>query len=82
MSVERFTQGTDLHDMCADQDGHAACFFCGETLSGHVVCWMGTSLIGLHPTCAYELSHELIGDARNAIRVIEGKPLSAGVNSE
>ena len=35
----------------------------------------------LHPDCAIDLSVELIGDARNAQRILDGEPLTTGVDN-
>ena len=80
MSVERLVPGVEMHRLCAGSLPWAGCFHCGEEVNGIAVVWAGSiGPIALHPTCAYELSHELIGDVRNAIRLIEGKPLTAGI---
>ena len=79
MSVENLKPGSDLHRLC----GHewVECFGCGEQIAGIAVVWIGgAGPIALHPTCAKDLACELIGDARNAVRVIEGKSLALGVN--
>ena len=68
--------------------GRAAyCFFCGEVVGDVVVVWKGHSpdreslaLVTLHPNCAINLSVELSGDARNAQRLLDGKPLDAGID--
>ncbi len=39
-----------------------------------------SGLILLHPDCATNLGNELIGDARTASRILNGKPLLAGVD--
>ncbi len=62
------------------------CFFCREEVADVVVVWNGDSpdpeslgLMLLHPDCAIDLSVELIGDARNARRLLTGTPLTAGM---
>ncbi len=63
------------------------CFFCTNQIYEVAVIWSGCSgtealapVIVLHPDCAALLGGELIGDARNAKRIFEGKPLLAGVD--
>jgi len=81
MSVENLTPGSDLHRLCAQGLEWVECFHCGEQIADIAVVWIGgMGPIALHPTCAKDLACELIGDARNAIRVIEGKSLALGVN--
>ena len=81
MSVENLTPGSDLHRLCGHGLEWVECFHCGEPVAGIAVVWIGgMGPIALHPTCAKDLACELIGDARNAIRVIEGKSLALGVN--
>ena len=65
----------------------ATCFFCAEEIDAVAILWNGCAglemddgLIALHPDCAALLGGELIGDARNAKRILEGKPLTAGVD--
>lgn len=83
MSVENLKPGSDLHRLCAHGLEWVDCFFCGDQIAGIAVVWSGGhGPIALHPSCAKDLACELIGDARNAIRVIEGKSLAAGVNEE
>ena len=36
--------------------------------------------MALHPKCAINLSVDLIGDARNAQLLLDGKPLTTGVD--
>ena len=62
------------------------CFFCGEDVNDVIVLWSGQSqaetndgLVILHPNCAADLGGELIADARNAERLLRGKPISAGI---
>ena len=63
------------------------CFYCGERIPEIAVLWSGcgmeaedNGLILLHPNCATSLGNELIGDARTARRILNGKPLLAGVD--
>lgn len=85
MSVNDLRQPTELQRYF---DGQVpTCFRCQEPVAGIGVIWAGhaaaqdlVGVIVLHPTCAIELSVDLIGDARNAARVIEGKPLDRGVH--
>lgn len=85
MSVETVRQGMAFREtlrmrVCEPYD---ACSQCGESIQGVCVAWHGhDGLLVLHPHCAYDLAHDLIGDAQNAIRLIEGKPLNRGVNVE
>ncbi len=64
----------------------ARCFYCGEDIAEVAIVWNGhmdddadSNLISLHPDCATRLGIELIGDARNAQRLLTGKPLTAGI---
>ena len=64
----------------------ARCFYCGEDIADVAVIWSGymdddadSNLISLHPDCATHLGNELIGDARNAQRILTGKSLTAGI---
>lgn len=80
MSVQDLTPGTWMADTWF-RGREILCFKCGEAVAGIAVVWNGhPKAIILHPTCAGELVIELAGDARNAFRVIEGKPIAAGVN--
>lgn len=62
------------------------CYRCNEPVGIYAVVWQGHArmeggddgLIVLHPDCATKLACELIGDARNARRVVDGKPVDAG----
>ncbi len=63
------------------------CFFCREEVADVAVLWSGDSpdperlgLMLLHPDCAIDLSVELISDARNAQRILDGEPLTTGVD--
>ena len=63
------------------------CYFCGEEITDVAVVWNGHSpdleslgLVAFHPDCAIGLSVELIVDARNAQRLLAGKPLTAGIS--
>ena len=65
----------------------AHCFLCGEVVSDVAVTWHGHDWtaaspvdVVLHPACGSTLAIELAGDARNAQRILDGKPLTAGVN--
>ncbi len=65
----------------------ATCFFCAEEIDAVAILWNGCTglemddgLIALHPDCAALLGGELIGDARNAKRLLENKSLLAGVD--
>ncbi len=62
------------------------CFFCGTNVIDVVVVWSGQGqleandgLVILHPVCATILGGELIADARNAERLLHGKPILAGI---
>ncbi len=62
------------------------CFFCGSDVINVAVIWSGQSqiaaddgLVILHPHCATALGCELIADARNAERLLHGKPILAGI---
>lgn len=79
MSVEDLKPDAPFRD-CIESDG---CFYCGEPIQRLGVAWRGNgTVILLHPHCAYDLSHQLTGDARSAIRIMEGLPLDLGVNLE
>ena len=83
MSVEDFKPGGHIRAFLEEVEGlHPdACFWCGERILSIGVIWAGHGKkVICHPHCAYDLAHELISDARNAIRVIEGKPVNTGVN--
>ena len=85
MSVENLMPGAPFREVVRTRicEPYDACSFCGEPIRRICVAWQGgDSLWVLHPHCAYDLAHELIGDARNAIRLIEGKPLRRGINVE
>lgn len=68
--------------------GHPAhCFLCGEQVDDVAVIWKGhawtataCALVVLHPRCGTALGIEFIGDARNAQRLLAGKPILAGID--
>ena len=65
----------------------ASCFYCGKVVGDVAVHWHGHDWtaadsvdVVLHPVCATTLGIEIIGDARNANRILTGKPLLAGID--
>ena len=65
----------------------ACCFYCGEIVSDVVLHWHGHDWtsgcsvdVVLHPDCGRMLAIELIGDSRNATRLLDGKPITAGID--
>ena len=63
------------------------CFFCGEAVSNVAVHWHGTDWSDaravemiLHPTCATTLGVKISSDAQIADRILNGKPLTAGID--
>ena len=83
MSVENLMSGAPFREFVRTRscEPYDSCSLCGESVSRVGVVWHhGDGLLILHPHCAFDLAHDLIGDARNAIRLIEGKPLRRGVN--
>ena len=66
----------------------ASCFYCSEDVTEVAIVWNGfpsratdCGLIVCHPDCAVILAIELMGDARNAQRLLTGRPLTAGICS-
>jgi hypothetical protein len=83
MSVHRIIPGASILDFVDLYNGKPICFWCSEEVNGIGVIWAGhNASICFHPTCAKEFSCELIGDARNAIRLIEGKPIDHGLDTD
>ena len=85
MSVQNL-KSTDAWTRAAFAGQPARCFYCREDIADVAVIWSGymgedadSNLISLHPDCATRLGVELIGDARNADRLLTGKPLTAGI---
>lgn len=86
MSVQNL-KATDAWTRATFNGRPQHCFYCGERIpeiavvwSGHSMHGEGTDLIVLHPRCATSLGIELIGDARTARRILNGKPLLADVD--
>ena len=68
--------------------GHPAhCYLCGEVVSDVAVTWHGHDWsaascieLVLHPACGVALGNELTADARSAQRILNGKPILAGID--
>jgi hypothetical protein len=57
------------------------CFLCGHRSEGLAVVWQGsTGRVVAHPNCAEALGIAFIRDSGVAKRVLEGKPVTAGIH--